>query len=143
LPLRLQFNDFNFVSVPPNSEGNNDTESIEGIEDHDDEDESGVSSCKKRKTGRTSWREEETEKIIEIMVEKHIVQKLDGKFGKLRHSDIYKSITVPLNASKVGCPQTVQQVKTKIKKLREMFYCVENTITKVAMTQRHARIMTN
>jgi len=125
LPLRLQCNDFNSVSVPPNSEGNNDTESIEGIEDHDDdddEDESGVSSCKKRKTGRTSWREEETEKLIEIVVEKHIVQKLDGKFGKLRHADIYKA-SQPSKCIESWMSQDC--AKTKINKLREMFYCVE------------------
>ena len=60
-------------------------------------------------------------KFINILIEKHVTAKLDGKCGRLRHNDVFKSSAKALSWAGSGTPKTFKHCKGKYRKLREMF----------------------
>lgn len=109
------------------SDSNEDGDDDDEVEDDEEEEEDEPASKKTKKSvkpqPRCHWTHDETEKLLDLCYEKHIMDKLDGKCGNLPHMKIFKSICVPLNAAKLGrAPKTAAQCKSKYKKLKKLYF---------------------
>ncbi|KYN28556.1 hypothetical protein ALC57_02025, partial [Trachymyrmex cornetzi] len=71
----------------------------------------------------SNWTDTETTILIELCIEKRIIQLMDGKRHK--HIDIYKSLEPKMK--EMGFIKTGAQMKTKLKHLKEIYFkCKRN-----------------
>jgi len=104
-----------------------DDDEVDEEDDEDDENDADAANQDKRgvKRQKISWNKHEIVKFLNILIEKHVVAKLDGKCGRLRHSVVFKTVAKALNEVGSGTTKTYQHCKGKYRKLKEKFQELE------------------
>lgn len=139
-PKRRRLSSNRSSKAPEEEEDSDEGDESDEDEDDDDDAEGGCNSTQnheeqedpsiKKKRTRTYWNVEEVEVFIDILMEKHIVDKMDGKCGRLTHSSIFRNVAKALNDKKLGSKKDWKQCRLKYRKLKKSYVdCMKNNGT--------------